>query len=719
MDEREHATELEHAPHSLVALFDEEGSLHGWSTAFAEDCSRSSFGIRNRAIDEFWPDLGAARWAQIWRKVQDNSVVSLYQARSTIGSDPGQVVELEICRFIGQGVELAKVEVHRTAGRRLRLLQQEIFEAMASGAPFKAIMEMLCRRAEAMAPTVICSVLAVDKQQRLQHIASPSIPEHYSKAIDGLAIGPRAGSCGTAAFRGEPVEVTDIANDPLWADYKKLALPLGQRACWSSPIKAGDGRVLGAFAFYFPRSRGPTSLERQIVATCLNLCSVALEHEETRSRAYELAFHDPLTHLANRARFLQRVSDILVVVAETGQRIAIQYIGLDRFQAINDTLGPSVGDELLKIVATRLQSVVRDHDTVARIGGDEFALVQVGDLKAEDIADRARQIIELIAEPCAAGGQRHQLGASVGIAIGPDDGETADELIKHATLAMRRVKELGRGAYFFYEKELNARMQARRQFEADLRAAICAGQFELYFQPVFDLQSSTISGAEALLRWQHPERGMVPPSEFIPVAEECGLIVPLGEWAIKEACRAAAGWPKHVSIAVNLSPVQFEKPGLVDVVADALANSGLEPSRLELEITESVLLHDSAVNAAVLDELSERGVSIALDDFGTGYSSLGYLQRFSFDRIKIDHSFIRNINRNAGSLKIVRAIVMLAHSLGLSVTAEGVETDEQLAAVRGEGCDEVQGYYTGQPVPLNAFLELLGDHSKQHRVSAA
>jgi len=718
MDEREDATEPERALHSPVALFDEEGSLQGWSTAFAEDCSRTPFGERTRAVGDFWPDFDGARWAEIWRKVQANSVVSLYLMRSPIGSDPGHVVELEICKFIGQGVQLAKIEVRRAAGQRLRLLQQEIFEAMASGAPFKAIMEMLCHRAEAMAPAVICSVLVVDKQQRLQHIASPSLPEHYSKAIDGLVIGPNVGSCGTAAFRGEPVEVTDIANDPLWADYKELVLPLGLRACWSSPIKASDGRVLGAFAFYFPRPRGPTALERQIVATCLNLCSVALEHEETRSRAYELAFHDPLTHLANRACFLQRVGNTLAVVAETDQRVAIQYIGLDRFRAINDTLGPSAGDELLKTVATRLQSVVRDHDTVARIGGDEFALVQVGDLKAKEMADRARQIIELIAQPCVAGGQWHQLGASIGIALGPDDGETPDELIKHAALAMRRVKELGGGTYFFYEKELNARMQARRQFETDLRAAISGAQFELYFQPIFEMQEFAISGAEALLRWHHPERGMVQPSEFIPVAEECGLIVPLGEWAMNEACRAAAKWPKHVSIAVNLSSVQFEKPGLVDVVADALANSGLEASRLELEITESVLLHDSAANVAVLDELSERGVSIALDDFGTGYSSLSYLQRFSFDRIKIDHSFIRDITRNAGSLKIVRAIVMLAHNLGLVVTAEGVETDEQLAAVRGEGCDEVQGYYTGRPVPLKAFLELLGD-PKQARVSAA
>jgi EAL domain-containing protein (putative c-di-GMP-specific phosphodiesterase class I) len=311
-----------------------------------------------------------------------------------------------------------------------------------------------------------------------------------------------------------------------------------------------------------------------------------------------------------------------------------------------------------------------------------------------------------------------ELGASIGIALGPDDDNSADELIRDAALAMRRVKELGRGAYFFYEKELNARMQARRRAEADLREALANKQFELYFQPVFDSQCFDIKAAEALLRWHHPERGMVAPAEFIPLAEECGLIDQLGAWAIREACLAAAKWPRHIAVAVNLSSVQFEKPGLVRTVSAALAESGLDPARLELEITESVLLRDSAANIAVLDELSGLGVSIALDDFGTGYSSLSYLHRFSFDRIKIDHSFIRDITHNGGSLKIVRAIVMLAHSLGLLVTAEGVETDEQLAAVRGEGRDAVQGYYTGAPAPAAAFIERVGS-SREPCISAA
>jgi diguanylate cyclase (GGDEF)-like protein len=578
-------------------------------------------------------------------------------------------------------------------------------------------MEALCRRVEALAPSVICSILGVDRQQQLRHIASPSLPLHYSRAIDGALIGPKAGSCGTAAFRGESVEVTDIETDPLWEDYKHLAMPLGLRACWSSPIKAPDGRVVGAFAFYYPRSRGPTPLERQVVGACLHLSMIALEHEETRSRAYDQAFIDPLTRLPNRARFQQRIGETMGIVAETGQRIAVQYIGLDRFQAVNELLGYTVGDELLNVVATRLRSVVKDHDAVARLGGDEFAIIQVGDLNDHDIAKRALQIIELVGQPFFACGQRLELGASIGIAL-DTDANTADELIQDAALAMRRVKETGRGTYFFYEKELNARMQARRSAEADLKEALSRQQFALHFQPILDLQEFAVTGAEALLRWHHPVRGMISPSEFIPLAEQCGLIEQLGAWVVREGCRAAAQMPADIRVAINLSPLQFDSPGLVRTVAAALQESGVDPWRIELEITESVLLHDNAVNVATLDELNDLGVTIALDDFGTGYSSLSYLHRFSFDRIKIDHSFIRDITRNDGSLKIVRAIVMLAHSRGLAVTAEGVETDEQLAAARGEGCDSVQGYYVGRPMPLADFQAFIGN-SRQASITAA
>ena len=702
MSRRERAIELETASRSLVALFDEHGALQGCTPAFADNWTSSRDDLAGWRVSDLLPEVDAGRWAKIWRSVQNDRVEHLHTGTSGEQLHP---IEVEICRFLGPNGNLAKVEVLSGGGAtaQLRILQQEMLEAMASGVALPQIMRLMCERTEAMAPSVICSVLSVDQEGRLKHVASPSLPENYSRAIDGVSIGPKAGSCGTAAYRGEPVEVTDIDADPLWADYKHLALPLGLRGCWSSPIKSGSGRVLGAFAFYFPTPRGPSSLERQIVATCLHLCAVALENEETRSLAYDLAFRDSLTNLANRSRFQQRVSEALRLIGETRQRLAIHYIGLDRFKSVNEGLGHAVGDALLQAVAERLKGVAVDSDSIARIGGDEFALVQIGDLEAQDIADCAAQVMELVSQPYDIGGRPVVVGASIGIAIAPEDGATADELMKNAALALRRGKELGRASYFFYEKALNARMQARRRLEADLRGALAAGELELYFQPIIDLESLKVSRAEALLRWFHGERGVIEPAEFIPVAEDTGLVVPLGAWAVEQACIAAASWPERISVAVNLSPVQFERPGLVEAVAKALAVSGLRASRLELEITESVLLQDSAANLAILDRLHRLGVSIALDDFGTGYSSLSYLQRFAFDRIKIDHSFIKSINSNAGSLKIVRSIVMLAHSLGLMVTAEGVETDEQFAAVRGEGCDDVQGFYVGTPQPLDAF----------------
>jgi len=708
MKVREEILRLEHAPHTPIALFDETGRLRGWSPAFGEACTLTAIQLSHRHAWDLWLELDAERWSDIWNKVQADGmtiVIQVQEACSCQGCN--EIVELEIGRFLYDGHWFAKIEYRRAAAWRLQLIQQEVLEAMAYGLPLKAIMDMLCRKVEQLAPSVTCSVLEVDPQLRLRHIASPSLPAEYSAAVDGLPIGPKAGSCGTAAYRGEAVEAVDIATDPLWADYRDLALPLGLRACWSSPIKSSDGRVLGAFAFYYPRSRGPNLLERQIVRTCLHLCMIAMEHEETRSRAYEYAFTDPLTRLSNRTRFQQRLGELLALVAETGQKVAVHYVGLDRFRAINEMLGYAAGDEILKSIALRLAALVRDREALARIGGDEFALVQVGDLKAEDIAGRARRICALVEEPFIVAGQPLQLGASTGIAIGPEDSKSADVLIHNAALAMRRVKELGRGTYVFYEKDLNERMQRRRRTELDLQNALSRGELELYYQPIFNLKSGEIELAEALLRWNHPERGMVLPSEFIPLAEECGLIQDIGEWVIRKACAQAARWPGRVGIAVNLSPLQFENSDLGKVVASALKTSGLAASRLELEITESVLLQDCAVNAAILDELAELGVSIGLDDFGTGFSSLSYLQRFNVDRIKIDHSFVRDINTSEGALKIVRAIVMLAHSLGLQVTAEGVETDDQLAAVRGEGCDAVQGFYMGLPCPLGEFVKLL------------
>lgn len=702
----QHVEKLEQA---FVALADERGALRGW-TASLSARSGLEAGAEQIRVTDVLPEIEPERWAEIWKQVVEaGTCLPFSLSRTDAAAGTVQHFDVEICKFFNQGQTFAKVEVRPAAGlnAKLALLQQEMLEAMASGVPLRQLMELLCRRAEAFAPSAICSVLGVDDERCLLHLASPSLPAHYARAIDGAKIGPKTGSCGTAAFRGQPVEVTDIATDPLWEDYRQLALPLGLRACWSTPIITANGNVVGAFAFYFTQPRGPSIVERQIVTACVSLCAIALEHEQTRQNIYRLAFRDALTKLDNRNRFQQRLGEALRLIKDTKQRLAVYYIGLDRFHLINDTLGHAKGDELLRAIADRLADAKKHGDILARIDGDEFAIVQIGNFKEQDIAKFARKILETIEEPCSIEGQQIVMQAGVGIALAPDDASSEDDLIKNAASALHRMKGRSRGLYQFYEKELDLRMRKRRKLEVDMREAMEAGEFELHYQPIVAADDSKLVRAEALLRWHHRERGNIAPAEFIPIAEETGFIIPLGAWVVEEACAAAAKWPDEIGVAVNLSSVQFESPDLFNTIVNALKKHGLAASRLEIEITESVLLRDSTMNMAVLDEMSDLGVSIALDDFGTGYSSLSYLQRFPFDCIKIDRSFVQNICSSREALKIVRSMVMLAHSLGLRVTAEGVETDAQFAAMRGEGCDDVQGLYVAGALPLRLFQRMI------------
>ena len=419
-----------------------------------------------------------------------------------------------------------------------------------------------------------------------------------------------------------------------------------------------------------------------------------------------MALHDGLTDLPNRTLLNERLEHALARV-RPGEIVAIHLLDLDLFKNVNDTLGHAVGDKLLKAVAERLRALVGEADTIARMGGDEFAIVQAALAQPTDAATLAARIIEAIGQPYDVDGHQVMIGTSVGIAVGPADGAHADQLTRNADLALYRAKSEGRGTLRFFEPGMDVQMQARRELEHDLRKALAAGEFELHYQPVLNLARNDITGVEALVRWRHPERGMIPPGEFIPLAEEIGLILPLGEWAIREACATAAAWPGDLRVAVNLSPAQFRSPGLVQVVVDALATSGLAPERLELEITESILLHDSKTTLAMLFQLREMGVRIAMDDFGTGYSSLSYLQTFPFDKIKIDRSFVKDITHAAGSLNIVRAVAAMAKGLGMQTTAEGVETQEQLDAVKAEGCTEMQGFLLSRAVPAGEIAKLL------------
>ena len=418
---------------------------------------------------------------------------------------------------------------------------------------------------------------------------------------------------------------------------------------------------------------------------------------QSEAKIVYMARHDALTGLANRALFTERVDQAMAQTGR-GEGFAVFCLDLDHFKAINDTLGPPMGDVLLRGVAERLSSCIREVDTVARLGGDEFAILQAG-LKGPDEATiLARRILETIKQPFEIGGRRISIGASIGISMAPGDGTSFAKLLKNCDAALHKAKSDGRDTWRFFEMEMDARLQARRALEIDLREALAQNAFELNYQPLFDFKRNRIGSFEALLRWNHPVRGMISPAEFIPLAEEIGLITQLGEWALRSACKQASAWSNSVRVAVNVSPAQFKSGRLAAVVVDALAKSGLAPNRLELEITESVILADSETTLATLNQIRGLGVKIAMDDFGTGYSSLSYLRSFPFDKVKIDQSFIRDLDTKADSTVIIGAIIGLCRSLGMRVTAEGVETQAQLEFLQGQGCSEAQGYYFSKPV---------------------
>lgn len=436
---------------------------------------------------------------------------------------------------------------------------------------------------------------------------------------------------------------------------------------------------------------------------------------EAEKRIAHLAHYDALTDLPNRVSFHTRLEQELVR-ARRGEGLALLYIDIDEFKLVNDTLGHPAGDELLKTIAQRLRYCVRESDIVARLGGDEFVVVQTNVKQASDVLEFVQRIHAAIREPIDCLGQLVATDASIGIALAPDDASERDQLLKNADLAMYSAKGEGGRAYRFFEPEMDARAKARHAIEADLREAIVKQAFEVHYQPILNLESNRIVCCEALLRWNHPDRGMISPTDFIPIAEETGLINQIGDWVLERACSEAARWPDDIRIAVNVSPVQFRNPGFGLKVTHLLATTGLAPDRLELEITEATVVRDDQATIKILDQLRAIGVRIALDDFGTGYSSLGYLQRFPFDKIKIDRSFINDLAHGNGSSSIVEAVINIARGRNMTTTAEGVEWESQRHELKSLGCSEMQGYLFSPARPAHDIRELLS--KREHRVVA-
>ncbi|CAM2152974.1 diguanylate cyclase [Pararobbsia alpina] len=726
--------------------------------------------------------------------------------------------------------------------------EQSVLRLITRNTPLPELLSEVCRRAEALlGDGTACTILLVDDDGKHVRVgAAPSLPVEYSDAIDGVAIGPKVGSCGTAIFTRHLVVVDDIETDPLWEDYRHLALPIGLRACWSIPFD-GDGlAVIGAFAVYHRTRRRPTAEEETMLRDIGHSVGLAvhqdriarrLEQSEERHRVViehlhegivvqthdgvvmacnpsaqrmlrakddlvgrnidtvmRRAFHengdaigeqerptqrairtgkpllgltlglelidgdviwitenvvpiikpgetqassvlvsfndigpvreaqqqlrylatrDSLTGLYNRA-FL---SDKMTAMLADGRgqdapaEVAVLFVDLDGFKKVNDTAGHEAGDALLRSVAHRLLQCVRESDTLARVGGDEFVIAVSDFGEVGNLAVLAQHVLDTIAVPFAVAGNEYYLGVSIGISLSPSDGVDANGLIRNADAAMYHAKQLGRNNFQFFTSELNEHLQRRFLVEQGLRKALAAGELSLVYQPVVDSHRRHTVGAEALLRWHNDELGEVSPVEFIPVAEDTGLIVAIGHWVLERACLQAAEWRRTVApglvMAVNLSPRQFNE-GLVERVEYCLLRSGLEPHALELEITEGLLMGDSETLLPMLTALTDMGVRISVDDFGTGYSSLSYLKRFPLHNLKVDRSFVAGLPDHHDSVAITQAVVAMAHSLGMNVTAEGVETPAQAAFLRSIGCDKQQGYLFSRPVgPLAYEASLL------------
>ncbi|RYE07300.1 MAG: EAL domain-containing protein [Hyphomicrobiales bacterium] len=593
-----------------------------------------------------------------------------------------------------------------TESRQIQTLQRDVLEAVAQDMPLAGIMNMICERAERMFPEIACSILGVDEQKKLRPLAAPSLPPHFSAAIDGIDIGPKAGSCGTCAWRGEAVTVVDIETDPLWDDFKGLPLPLGLVACWSSPIKLKDGRVAGTFAFYFREKRGPGMWHEQVVEACVQLCMLAFERHEATARIARLAYYDGLTGLPNRTK-LREEMEARFDNAES-PKAALLFIDIDHFKDVNDTLGHSVGDSFLKELARRIESVIWDIDIISRHGGDEFVIVLDG--ADEPRASRvAEALLAAIAEPVRVDGVTLPASASIGISLCPKDGTDSATLLRHADMAMYRAKGDGRSTYRFFSAEMNSQAQDRLLLGALLRDAVGNGQIRLAYQPQVDTRTGGVAGVEALARWTHPALGAVPPSRFIPLAEDVGLIETIGAFCIEEACRQLRHWDDTgyavPHLAVNVSAIQFRNPNLPGIVAAALALNRLGTDRLTLEVTESVMMDALPTAAANAAALREMGITISMDDFGTGYSSLSHLARLPVSELKIDRSFMSDLEESEAVQAMVTAVIRIGETLKMRVVAEGVETVAQRRFLEALGCDVLQGYLFAHPMSPDDFTE--------------
>jgi diguanylate cyclase (GGDEF)-like protein/PAS domain S-box-containing protein len=626
-------------------------------------------------------------------------------------------VEVTSCNITWQGQPAIQTVARDVSVRKEADLFVEgytrVLELVTQGAVLTETLSVITRLVEELSDGTRCSIVLVE-DGHLRHGAAPSLPDEYNAAVDGLAVGEGVGSCGTAAHRGEPVIVADIATDPLWDEHRDIALSFGLRSCWSLPITDSTiGDVLASFAVYSDRPRSPTAAELRLLEQVTHLAEIAIARKRVEEALAHQALHDDLTGLPNRALLLDRLGQALARSRRQQSLVAVLFLDLDNFKVLNDSRGHAAGDDLLRAVSGRLREVIRPSDTVSRFGGDEFVIVTEGVSGSDEAKLMGERVTKAVEAPFLLSTGEVFISVSVGIALAGEQA-TPETLLRDADVAMYRAKERGRARTEVFDEKLRVRSRVRFETESDLRRAVDRGELRVEYQPVVAVPDGTVVGAEALVRWQHPERGLILPGEFIPLAEEVGLVMPIGAWVLEESCRQAKAWVDSVpagtpfTVAVNLSARQLLLPELVDLVVNALERAKLHPLYLRLEITETVLMEDVDFAIERLVGLRDLGVRLAVDDFGTGYSSLTYLRQLPVDLLKIDRSFVEGLGVDPHNSSIVAAVVALAEALGLFALAEGVETRLQVAELKSLGCQFAQGYHYAPALSAAAFGALVG-----------
>ncbi|MGR9086443.1 MAG: EAL domain-containing protein [Gammaproteobacteria bacterium] len=633
------------------------------------------------------------------------------------------VIGFSLLMLTGRTLQTEAIVKHRTreleieANERKRIIRQHenqntILRAVAGQKPLSEILELIVRSVERDSPGSLCSILLLDSSgKHLCHGAAAGLPGVYIAALDGFEIGEGRGSCGHAAATGQLTIVENVFEHPYWRDYTELATIANIVSCWSSPIVSSSGRILGTFAIYTHHAAAPAPSEIHRIEELSQIVSIAIDHKNYEERVTQLAFYDPLTDLPNRRLLLEELEKEFVKAQRHRDFYALLYLDLDNFKTLNDSLGHGIGDELIRQVAKRLKSCIREEDTVARLGGDEFVVLMCSASPLVDTAynhalNLAERIQRAIGHPYMLQEHEHHVTSSIGISLFPKGQISATEILKQADTAMYSAKTGGRNTIAFYHEEMQKKADRRLEIEKDIRIALTERQFILYYQPQFDLDGRLI-GSEALLRWNHPEKGAVSTQEFIAVAEETGLILPLSEWVLQEACRQFGRWPALPHLSLNISPRHFRQPNFVDRFKKIMAGCGAPGHQLILELTESCLIENTEDTIAKMKILQELNIGFAIDDFGTGYSSLSYLKSLPLDQLKIDQSFVRDICVDPNDAVIVETIILMANSLGLEVIAEGVEHERQFQFLKARGCDYFQGYYFGRPMPAEQFEALL------------